>query len=85
MINSIYADNLIRTALLEDINYLDTATDYLIDEDQENEARFLAKDDGVLCGIDIALRVFTILQPQGFEATVYKHDGDKLRKGDIIA
>ena len=85
MINSIYADNLIRTALLEDINYLDTATDYLIDDDQVNTARFLAKDSGVLCGINIALRVFEILQPNGFEATVYKHDGDILEKGDIIA
>ena len=85
MINSIYVDKIIKDALLEDINYLDAATDYLIDEDQENTARFLAKDDGVLCGIDIALRVFDILQPQGFSATVYKHDGDKLEKGDIIA
>lgn len=85
MINSIYTDNIIKTALLEDINYLDTTTDYLIDEEQENTARFLAKSDGVLCGIDIALRVFEILQPTGFEATVYKHDGDRLEKGDIIA
>ncbi len=85
MINPIYVDNIIKTALLEDINYLDTTTDYLIDEQQENSARFLAKSDGVLCGIDIAIRVFEILQPQGFEAKVYKHDGDKLKKGDIIA
>ncbi|MBQ1974525.1 MAG: carboxylating nicotinate-nucleotide diphosphorylase, partial [Ruminococcus sp.] len=85
MINSIYVDNIIKTALLEDINYLDTTTDYLIDEDQKNTARFLAKADGVLCGIDVALRVFTILQEQGFEAKVYKHDGDVLEKGDIIA
>lgn len=85
MINSIYVDEIIKTALLEDINYLDSATDYLIDDEQENTARFLAKSDGVLCGIDIALRVFQILQPQGFEATVYKHDGDRLEKGDIIA
>ena len=85
MINSIYIDEIIKTALLEDINYLDCATDYLIDEDQENTARFLSKDNGVLCGIDVALRVFTLLQPQGFEAKVYKHDGDVLERGDIIA
>ena len=85
MINSIYIDNIIKTALLEDINYLDTTTDYLIDKEQENTAKFLAKSDGVLCGIDIALRVFEILQPNGFEAKVYKHDGDRLKKGDIIA
>lgn len=85
MINSIYIDNIIKTALLEDINYLDCATDYLIDDEQENTARFLAKSDGVLCGINIALRVFEILQPQGFTAEVYKNDGDVLQKGDIIA
>mgnify|MGYP001461088349 FL=1 len=85
LINSIYADNIIKTALLEDINYLDTTTDYLIDEEQEDTAKFLAKSDGVLCGIEIALRVFEILQPTGFEAKVYKKDGDVLKKGDIIA
>ena len=45
----------------------------------------MAKSDGVLCGINIALRVFEILQPQGFTAEVYKNDGDILQKGDIIA
>lgn len=85
MINSIYVDNIIKTSLLEDINYLDCATDYLIDDEQENTARFLAKSDGVLCGINFALRVFEILQPQGFTAEVYKNDGDVLQKGDIIA
>ena len=84
-LNSIYVDNLIKTALLEDINYLDTTTDYLIDESQENTAKFLAKSNGVLCGIEVALRVFELLQPTGFEAKVYKHDGEKLKKGDIIA
>lgn len=84
-LNSIYVDNLIKTALLEDINYLDTTTDYLIDESQENTAKFLAKSNGVLCGIKVALRVFELLQPTGFEAKVYKHDGEKLKKGDIIA
>ena len=84
-LNSIYVDNLIKTALLEDINYLDTTTDYLIDENQENTAIFLAKSSGVLCGIEVALRVFEILQPNGFEANVYKYDGDKLVKGEIIA
>lgn len=85
MLNSIYVDNLIKTALLEDINYLDTTTDYLIDEEQENSAKFLAKSEGILCGIEVALRVFEILQPNGFETKIYKHDGDKLKKGDIIA
>ena len=77
-------DSLIKTALLEDINYIDVTTDYLIDEDQEGAAQFLAKADGVLCGLDVALRVFELLQPD-FKAEVFKKDGDVLKKGDIIA
>lgn len=84
MLNHMYVDNLIKTALLEDINYIDVTTDYLIDEDQEGAAQFLAKADGVLCGLDVALRVFELLQPD-FKAEVFKKDGDVLKKGDIIA
>lgn len=84
MINQIYIDNLIKTALLEDINYLDTTTDYLIPAEQEGEAKFLAKASGILCGIDIALRVFEILQPD-FKYEVFIKDGEKVNEGDIIA
>lgn len=84
MVNQIYIDNLIKTALLEDINYLDTTTDYLIPAEQEGQANFLAKADGVLCGIDIALRVFEILQSNA-EFEVFIKDGEKVKYGDIIA
>lgn len=84
MINPIYIDNIIKTALLEDMNYLDTTTDYLIPEDMENTARFKVKADGILCGIDFALRVFTMMQPD-IKIVKYKNDGDKVNKGEIIA
>lgn len=84
MLNQIYVDRLIENALLEDINYIDVATDYLIPEEQEGSAQFIAKADGVLCGIDVALRVFQILQPD-FKYEVFKKDGDMLKKGEIIA
>ena len=84
ILNQFYVDNLIKTALLEDINYVDITTDYLIPEDQENGAKFLAKADGVLCGIEVALRVFTLIQPD-FQYEVFIHDGEEVKKGDIIA
>ena len=84
ILNQFYVDNLIKTALLEDINYVDITTDYLIPEDQENEAKFLAKAEGVLCGIEVALRVFTLIQPD-FQYEVFIHDGEEVKKGDIIA
>ena len=78
-----YIDDIIKTALLEDINYIDAAADNLLPDTQVSTAKFLAKADGVLCGIDVALRVFELLG--NFEMKKYKNDGDTLNKGDIIA
>lgn len=79
-----YVDDIILRALKEDINYLDVSADYLIPEDQRNDAYFVAKADGVLCGLDVALRTFRLLDDT-FTAKVYKKDGDKIQKGDLIA
>ncbi|MCH5201834.1 MAG: carboxylating nicotinate-nucleotide diphosphorylase [Oscillospiraceae bacterium] len=84
ILNKFYVDDLIKTALLEDINYIDTTTDYLIPEEQEGEAIFLSKADGVLCGIEVAMRVFTLLQPD-FDYEIYINDGEAVKSGDIIA
>lgn len=77
-------DDIIKNALLEDINYIDVTTDYLVDESSVATAKYVAKDSGVLCGIDVALRVFTLLDDNAsFE--VFIHDGEQVKKGDIIA
>lgn len=77
-------DDIIKRALQEDINYIDVSTVYLFDEEARSDAYFVAKADGVLCGIDIALRVFELLDPT-VQATLYFHDGDRIKKGDRIA
>lgn len=77
-------DDIIKRALQEDINYIDVSTVYLFDEEARSDAYFVAKADGVLCGIDIALRVFELLDPT-VQATLYFHDGDHIKKGDRIA
>lgn len=79
-----YIDDIIKKALEEDINYLDTATAYVIPEDALTTAKFISKAEGVLCGIDVAMRVFRLLDPE-CEYSVYKKDGDKIEKGDVIA
>ena len=78
-----YIDDIIKTALLEDINYIDMAADNLLDDSMISTARYIAKASGTLCGIDVALRVFELLG--GFTFKKYKNDGDRLEKGDIIA
>ena len=77
-------DDIIKTALSEDINYIDVTTDYLIDDSAVSTARYVAKDDGVLCGINIAMRVFELLD-KNVQTQVLIHDGEKVKKGDIIA
>lgn len=77
-------DSIIINAIKEDINYIDVTTDYLISDDSVSTAKFIAKDSGVLCGIDIALRVFTLLDDKT-EFDIKRRDGYKVEKGDIIA
>lgn len=79
-----YVDDLIKNAIKEDINYIDVATDYLLDENEESEAIFVAKADGVLCGIDVAMRVFRLLD-DSFTCVPHKKDGDEIKNGELIA
>ncbi len=79
-----YIDDIITRALAEDINYIDLATDYLIDDEDISEACFVAKAEGVLCGIGAALRVFTLIDGEMFYDIKIK-DGEAVKKGDIIA
>lgn len=85
ILNPIYIDNLIKQALLEDINYIDTTTDYLIPKEQKDTAVFMAKSEGVVCGIDIAMRVFELINTGELEYKILKNDGDRVSCGDIIA
>ena len=80
----IYIDELIYTALKEDINYIDVATDYLIDDESVSTGTFIAKAQGVLCGIEVAARVFELIYPK-MEITLLKRDGDTIEKGDKLA
>ena len=82
-LNQFYVDNLIKEAISEDINYIDVSADYLIPENQRNDSYFVAKADGVLCGLDIAMRVFTLLDDT-FTYTIHKNDGDEVKAGDLI-
>lgn len=82
MLNKFYVDDIIKTAINEDINYIDAATDLVIGENQRSSAKIFAKQDGVLCGIDVAARVFELLG--GVEISIFNRDGDKLKNGDVI-
>lgn len=77
-------DDIIIRALKEDINYIDVTTDYLIDDSLTATAKFISKDDGVICGANIAMRVFELLD-KNISREVYINDGQNVKKGDVIA
>ncbi len=82
-VNKIYVDNIIKTALLEDINYCDVTTDFLIPAEQDGKAEFVSKADGIVCGTEIAVRVFQILD-ENISFEILKKDGEEVKKGDLI-
>ncbi|MBA5850948.1 carboxylating nicotinate-nucleotide diphosphorylase [Clostridium sp. cel8] len=82
--NYLIIDEFIRRALIEDINYEDITTDTLLNGDEISKGNLIAKDAGVVSGIDVAKRVFQILDPN-VVFTAMKKDGDTVKSGDIIA
>jgi len=79
-----YIDKMINNAILEDINYIDVTTDNLIPDGHRSAAYYEAKDSGILCGIDIAKRVFDFVGG-GVDIDIIIQDGSKVKKGDVIA
>ncbi|MDR1628623.1 MAG: carboxylating nicotinate-nucleotide diphosphorylase [Oscillospiraceae bacterium] len=79
-----HIDDIIKTALKEDVNYLDISSCFILDETHRSTARYIARADGILCGLDAALRVFTLLDGTSAFETFFQ-DGDEIKKGDIIA
>lgn len=79
-----YVDDIIKRAIDEDINYVDVTTDYLIPDDSVSDAYYVAKDTGILCGIEIAKRVFELVG-NDVDFNILINDGSEVKKGDIIA
>jgi nicotinate-nucleotide pyrophosphorylase (carboxylating) len=75
--------DLIRRALAEDMPNGDVTTDSLFGT-QRSSALLMAKEDGVLAGIDVARQVFLTVDSQVL-FTPYAQDGQTLKKGDKIA
>lgn len=83
LISKEYIDNHILLALNEDIKEGDYSSLCCIDSSQTSRAELIAKQEGIICGIEIAKRVFELLDPK-IEFTGFKEDGDKVEKGDRI-
>ena len=77
-------EQLIDRALEEDVGTGDITTLTTISEDAVGHGKYIAKECGVLCGIDLARRIYEKLD-KSIVFTAYKKDGDEINVGDIIA
>ena len=71
-------DPLLRMALQEDITSEDISTNAVMPHAQKGEVQLIAKADGVLAGLSVFARVFTLLDPQT-EIACFAQDGDRVR------
>ncbi|MBR6545717.1 MAG: carboxylating nicotinate-nucleotide diphosphorylase [Clostridia bacterium] len=75
---------LLRDALREDIGTGDITTLSVIDSDRQGYGRYIAKEDGVLCGMDVVEAVFRMLDPS-VVLTRHMEDGASFARGDVLA
>lgn len=80
---NLVADDIIRFALREDMNAGDLSTESVCPERREAEVQLIAKAEGVIAGLDVFERAFTLLDPRtSFEARVA--DGDAVEPGQLL-
>jgi len=77
-------DRIIENALMEDIHTGDITTQAVVPGKRPMHARLKAKEAMMLAGIDVAARVFHLLDP-AITFTAHFSDGDFLEPGAIIA
>ena len=82
--NTLGLDALLTAALQEDVGTGDITTESCIPSEAVSHGRFLAKEDLVLCGLDVAKRVFELTDPT-LSFTALRRDGELVKKGECFA
>ncbi len=76
-------DKYILSALQEDITSEDVTTNAIMPDDMMGEVQLIAKQDGILCGIDVFKRCFTIVD-ENVKFDIKKIDGQTITKGELL-
>lgn len=77
------ADKLIHMALQEDITSEDVSTNAVMRSAVKGTVDLIAKEDGIIAGLDVYARVFQILDEKTEISFNFK-DGDAVKKGDLL-
>ena len=83
-ISDIVIDEIISNALKEDMGTGDITTNATISEDKVAKGRFIAKEDGIICGLWVCQRVFETLDKNA-KFTALKKEGEAAKNGETIA
>lgn len=78
------ADKFIRLALEEDINSEDVTTNSVMPQYKKGEVQLICKENGIVAGLGVFERVFTLLDPETKVIFDVK-DGDEVKKGQHLA
>lgn len=74
-------EHLVREALIEDCGDGDHSTLSCIPAEESGKAVLKIKQDGILAGVEVARKIFTLVEP-GSELVAHKKDGDAIKYGD---
>ncbi len=77
-------DEYLLGALREDISSEDVSANAVMPEAKEGVADLICKQDGVICGLQIFERVFTLLDEKT-KIEFFAKDGDEVKKGQLLA
>lgn len=77
-------DPLILGALKEDITSEDVSTNSVMPHPQAGEVDLICKENGIICGLQVFARVFTLLDEQT-TVEFFVQDGDEVKKGQLMA
>ncbi len=80
----LHIDPLLLMALQEDISSEDVSTNAVMPEACQGEVELLSKDTGVIAGLPVFSRVFSLLD-SATEITCFVHDGDAVARGQRLA
>lgn len=78
------ADKYIELALMEDISSEDVTTNAVMQEYRRAQVQLICKEDGVIAGLDVFKRVFTLLD-ESVSVSTEVSDGDEVKKGQLLA
>lgn len=84
MLDKFILDKIIKNALEEDLGWGDVTTESVLIRDEQVNGNFIAKQEGVVCGIQVCKRVFQILD-ESIKFEIFKNDGARVIYGDIVA